>query len=111
MPPGAGVQIPAEPIVQKCTAKKVLDGNAVQLTWIYSDCTSSPGQSGSANLVRINGRLFLRAIFEAGGKAKLDHQPYNLSTGSMAKSMGVDTVVVDDIVKMDGGTVIDEKQK
>ena len=88
-----------EPIVQRCTAIKVRPADQQYSTSIYSDCSGTAGASGSAVLVRVEGKLVLKGLHKGGGLPSADYKPFrydpsaNPKDKSFSYAIGLDSSI------------------
>jgi hypothetical protein len=75
-----------EPTVQTCSRR--IDRR--KGSEILTDCSMTEEASGSVALVRIDGRLSIKAIFPRSGFASADGRPFNVRTEPASYSQGVE---------------------
>jgi hypothetical protein len=82
-----------EPTVQTC-ARRIDRRKGSE---ILTDCSMTEEASGSVGLVRIDGRLSIKAIFTRTGSANADGKPFNVRTEPASYSQGLELTA--DVVK------------
>lgn len=87
--------LPQQPYVMPCTVKQVIPANGDLPTGFRSDCDLSQGGSGGFNIVRRDGKLQVKGIFQTSSSQKQDYQPYSTEKGSYTYSLGTDGAIVD----------------
>ncbi len=75
-----------EPTVQTCSRR--IDRRKSSEIW--TDCSMTEEALGSVALVRINGRLSIKAILTRTGSASADGKPFNVRTEPASYSQGVE---------------------
>ena len=75
-----------EPTVQTCSRR--IDRR--KGSEILTDCSMTEEASGSVGLVRIDGRLSIKAIFPRTGSASADGKPFDVRTAPASYSQGVE---------------------
>jgi hypothetical protein len=82
-----------EPTVQAC-ARRIDRRKGSE---ILTDCSMTEEGLGAVGLVRIDGRLSIKAIFTWTGSASADGKPFNVGTEPASYSQGLELTA--DIVK------------
>lgn len=71
-----------EPIAQRCLIRKNFSASLTHGSVFYGDCDISSGASGSAGLIRFNGRLHAFSVASGGGFSIADGREYSFEGGS-----------------------------